>query len=250
MRDLQRNFDAVFTAVGELKVDNTDWLGLETDLKGIKIDKDTYETSEKGIFAGGDAVRKRRLAVRSVADGKEAAVSIDQYLSGRTVTGPGKPFNTQIGKLKESENAIFLKCASDKTRVKPVADASTGLTDTQAEQESFRCLHCDCRKPAVCKLRHYSARYGARAGRFKDDRRLFEQYAQHPDIIYEPGKCIDCGLCIGITKKAMEPFGLTFIGRGFNVRVAVPFERSLADALQKTSQQCADACPTGALAFK
>ena len=70
-------------------------LGLEENSDGIAIDKVTYETNLRGVFAGGDAVRKRRLTVRAAADGKEAAVSIGQYLSGqKVVSEPAKPFNT------------------------------------------------------------------------------------------------------------------------------------------------------------
>jgi predicted molibdopterin-dependent oxidoreductase YjgC len=79
---------------------------------------------------------------------------------------------------------------------------------------------------------------------------LFVQQAQHPQIIYESGKCIDCGLCIQIAAKSGEELGLTFIGRGFDVRVAVPFERSIADGLKESAAKCVAACPTGALAFK
>ena len=73
----------------------------------------------------------------------------------------------------------------------------------------------------------------------------------HPqNVIYEPGKCIACGLCVRFTRDAAEPLGLTFIGRGFNVRVAVPFDGSLEAGLQRTAAECVGACPTGALAFK
>jgi NADH dehydrogenase/NADH:ubiquinone oxidoreductase subunit G len=101
-----------------------------------------------------------------------------------------------------------------------------------------------------CKLKNYADIYQANPNRYKGDRRLFEQYSQHPDVIYEPGKCIDCGLCIQIASKSGEPLGLTFIGRGFNVRVGVPFNRSIAEGLSKVANQCVAACPTGALAFK
>lgn len=87
-------------------------------------------------------------------------------------------------------------------------------------------------------------------GRYKSERRLFEQYTQHPEVIYEPGKCIDCGLCVQITAEAGEKLGLSFVGRGFDVRVTVPFGKSIVEGLKHTAAQCVATCPTGALAFK
>jgi NADH dehydrogenase/NADH:ubiquinone oxidoreductase subunit G len=98
-------------------------------------------------------------------------------------------------------------------------------------------------------LRQYAQDYEAKPTRYKGQRRLFVQKAQHPDVIYEAGKCIDCGLCIQTAAKAGEKLGLTFVGRGFDVRVAVPFDRSIAQALKHSADQCVNACPTGALAF-
>jgi len=246
--DLRKRFDAVFVAPGELKPGDAECLGLETGPNGIAINNETFETNLPGVFAGGDAVRKRRWTVRAVADGKEAAVSIGQYLSGREVTGPTRAFNTHIGKLEEGEIEIFMPGVSEAKRITPSQDS--GFTDEQAVEEATRCLRCDCRKADNCRLRCYAEQYQARQSRYRGERRSFVQELQHPDVIYEPGKCIDCGLCIQIASDAGEKLGLTFIGRGFDVRVAVPFDRSIADALEHTAKKCVEACPTGALAFK
>ena len=249
MEELRKDFDAVFVAIGELEAGREQWLGLKMGENGIKTDGNTYQTSEAGVFAGGDAVRRRRLTVRAVADGKEAAVAIGQYLSGAAVTGPVKLFNSRIGKLKDGEIERFLGGASRQTRVTP-SQENGGFARQEAVMEAARCLHCDCRKPQACKLRQYAQEFSARAARYKDDRRTFEQSMQHPDVVFEPGKCIDCGLCVQITSRQKEKLGLTFVGRGFDVRVAVPFNRSVAEGLRCTAKQCVEACPTGALAFK
>ncbi|MFZ2146646.1 MAG: FAD-dependent oxidoreductase [Sedimentisphaerales bacterium] len=249
MEELRRDFDAVFVAIGQLKAGDVESMGLEASPNGIKVNGTTYQTNLPGVFAGGDSVHQRRLTVRAVADGKEAAVSIGQYLSGCSVTGPVKEFNTRIGKLKDGEIEKFLACADKALRTSP-SGKDGELTDEQAHKEATRCLHCDCRKADNCKLRQYAQTYEAKPTRYKNQRRLFTQQTQHPDIIYEAGKCIDCGLCIQTTAKAGEKLGLTFIGRGFDVRVAVPFGRSIADALKQSADQCVNACPTGALAFR
>jgi len=246
--DLRKQYDAVFIAIGQLKKD-VEMSGLKTSDNGILTDSIVYSTSIDGVFAGGDAVRKRKLAIRAVADGKEAANSISQYLRDEKVTGPARPFNTRMGKLLDGEMEMFLETASGKGRVKPTV-ASLGYSVEQAKAEAERCLHCDCRKADDCKLRLYSKQYSASSTQYKAQRRMFEQQNEHPDIIYESGKCIDCGLCVQIAEQYKESLGLAFIGRGFNVRVATPFSKSIAEGLKITAQKCAKACPTGAIAIK
>jgi ferredoxin len=249
MDEIRRQFDAVFIGTGELKPSDAESLGIAVSPEGIKIDGQTNATSVPSIFAGGDATRKRRLAVRAVADGKEAAESIRQYLLGEQVTGWPKTFNSRMGKLDGAEMQIFLKSASADNRQKPSGSVG-GFTREEACAEALRCLRCDCRKADTCLLRQYACAHEARQSRYRAERRRFVQQTQHPDIIYEPGKCIDCGICIQIASQAGEKLGLAFVGRGFDVRVAVPFNESLAEGLKVAAAQCVQACPTGALAFK
>jgi ferredoxin len=236
--------DAVLIATGAVG-DGPDF-GLETTKTGIQADRDTFATSRAGVFVGGGAVRAQKMAVRSCADGRGAAESIHQFLTGAEVTGPAKLFTTRIGKMTGEELLPLLSGASDEARVEP----SDGLDGEHARSEALRCLHCDCRKPVSCRLRRYAAIYGANPSRFKAERRAFEQDARHPDVLYEAGKCISCGLCVQIAEAEGEELGLTFIGRGFNVRVSVPFSESLEAGLRKAAAACAEACPTGALSLR
>ena len=192
---------------------------------------------EDAVFA-----QEHKLAVRSVGFGKAAALELHRSLQ-ESLPEPDAVFDSKIATLlRETELQELLKNS-------PAAEGQTQADDPAAE--AARCLHCDCRKPASCKLREYSARYGANQREFLADARSHVQViGQGGSVVYEPGKCIKCGLCVKITKRAGEALGLTFIGRGFSTKVAVPFDESLEDGLQQAAQACVETCPTGALAFR
>lgn len=207
----------------------------------------------------------RTLVIRSAADGKEVATAIDQYLGGRPIAGPEKPFNTKMGRLDAEELAAFVTVAGDAPRRMPAersadnthdeaitgaAESQPGYAPEEAIAQADRCLHCDCRALGDCRLRQWSARYGANPRRHGPSERRFSWDHSHPDVVYEPGKCIACGLCIEIARRAGEPLGLTFVGRGFEVRVAAPLEGTMREALQRAAAECVEACPTAALAWR
>ncbi len=233
---LRAEYDAVFLATGS------------NDTKPM-VDRSTYHTDQPGVFAGGDLIRNRRLPIRALADGKEAAVAIQQYLSGQPVTGVVKPFNTRMGRLSPEELDLLKAQVSDAPRVEP-NDIPRGFDADQARQEAERCLHCDCRKPVTCKLRQYSQEYGAQPSRYKGQRRTLSLDDTHTQVLFEVGKCINCGLCIQIAAQHGESLGLTWAGRGFDLRVMVPWQGPLDQALCQAAEACVQACPTGALAWK
>jgi NADH dehydrogenase/NADH:ubiquinone oxidoreductase subunit G len=135
-------------------------------------------------------------------------------------------------------------------RATPAGGPGAGFSVAEATGEAARCLHCDCRAVEDCRLRHYAQRYGAEPGHYRTERRRFEQQLQPGGVVFEPGKCILCGICVKLTEQAREPLGLTFVGRGFEVRVGAPFHRPLEEGLQRVAAECVAACPTGALAWK
>ncbi len=243
-------FDAVLLACGATGREQAAGWGLALSQRGIQAAPRNFATASPGLFAAGGAMRGHTLPIRSVADGKQAAVAIDQFLRGVAVTGPAEPFSTKIGRMHEDELARFSAGASRSARAEPGSGRPAGFTAAEGAEEAGRCLHCDCRAAESCKLRKYAAQYNAHPRRFQAPRRAFQQDAQHAEVIYEPGKCIDCGLCIQIAAAAGEPLGLTYVGRGFDVRVSVPLDRSLAEALTKAAADCVAACPTAALAWK
>ncbi|MFH1417318.1 MAG: 2Fe-2S iron-sulfur cluster-binding protein, partial [Planctomycetota bacterium] len=246
---LRRDYDAVLIAVGKLESDSAEYLGLPASGGRLVVKQSTHETEAPGVFAAGDVVRPRSHAVRAAANGKAAAACIDQYLRGDRVTKPAKLPNLKLGHPDAGEVAIMAAEAGQTPRVVPSA-VSHGLSDEEAQAEARRCLRCDCEHLGTCTLGKYAEEYGANAGRYRGQRRRREERQYHPDIVYEPGKCILCGLCVQIAEQHGEELGLTFVGRGFDVRVAVPFDEPLAKALKRAARQCAEACPSGALALR
>ena len=246
--DLRRQFDAVLLAFGSTGREKAGQLGLKAAGHGLAVEKGTFRTELPGVFAAGNAIRAKGLVVRSVGDGHEVARSIHQHLTGQSLTGPERPFSTRIGRLEQDEVAQLVSIAGQDPRVD--ADQAEGFSPAEATRQAGRCLHCDCRALDTCKLRHYAAVYGADPHRYQGERKVLRVVAQHSQVIYEPGKCIDCGLCIEIAAAAREPLGLAFVGRGFDVRIGVPFNRSMAEALSKVAAECIAACPTAALSMR
>lgn len=228
---------------------------------GISVDERTLATNLPGVFAGGDAVTGPDVAVRAVAAGKLAAISMDQHLRGQKVTGAPEAVNIMMGKLDEDELAIMLREIEQAPRAPmphlPMEQRRTtfeevelGFTPTDAQRESKRCLGCGCGKAIPCRLRALATEYGVDPARFVGERRHFARDTSHPDIIFEPGKCILCGVCVEVARQAGEEVGLSFFGRGFQAGVAVPFDRPMAEALKKSARRAAELCPTGAIMLK
>ncbi len=235
--------------------------GLEVTSWGIAADLKTAATHIPGVFAGGDGVLGADLAVRAVAAGRIAAVSIDQYMTGQTVTGPEEMTNVEMRAVNEDELAAYFREIENSPRLRPSTidpdrrlksfdEVISGLSETEAAAESRRCLTCGCRKADGCLVRRYATDYQADPYRFAGERRRFSRDVTHPEIVYEPGKCILCDACVRIAAEEGEKLGVATIGRGFNVSMAVPFGQPLSEGLKQAARRAAEACPTGALALR
>jgi formate dehydrogenase major subunit len=253
---------AVVAAIGQ-SVDTSlpEREGLSTTAWGIATDPKTLATNLPGVFAGGDAVLGADLAVRAVAAGRIAAVSIDQYLTGRPVTGPEELTSVEMRAVNDDERAAFFreieKSPRPRTstidmsrRLATFDEVDGGLSESDVAKESRRCMTCGCRKEESCLMRHYATEYQADPYRFTGERRRFSQDVTHPDVIYEPGKCIMCDACVRIAAEAGEELGVATIGRGFTVAMGVPFGEPLSEGLKQAARRAAEKCPTGALALR
>ena len=243
----RKEADALLVTAGSEDSGAGSW-GLEMTEKGVAADKKTHASAVDGVFAAGSVVRPAKMAIRTHGQGKEAAFSIHQYLEGKPVTGEPVLFNSRFGKLQEAEVTEFLKESVPGERSEP-EDLQAGFSREQVMAEAARCMHCDCRAVADCKLRELSHEYGASQRHFwSKERKTVAKHIQHDFVIYEPNKCIRCGKCVHITEEHRETYGLSFIGRGFEVVVGVPFGETLRAGLEKVAGEVVEACPTGALA--
>jgi ferredoxin len=243
---LLRESDAVLLTLGEISKAEGEALGLTMAPGGIKIHPDTFQTDHSAVFAAGRALRPLNHLIRAMSDGQTAAECLHHYLLGKKIRRPDKPFSSVMGRVEKHELERMLQTASPTPGV-TACDACAGLTQREAATEAARCLHCDCRSAGDCALQSYARLYHADPNRFRHQRRGFEQFIQPGGVIFEPGKCILCGICVRLTELAKEPLGLTFIGRGFDVRIAAPFNRTIEEGLQKVAEECVRHCPTGAL---
>lgn len=256
LESLAGSFDAVLLAIGETSAQGAESLGLKSSQHGIKAARHSCMTDMPNVFAAGACAWHYRIAVQSLADGRRAAQAIGRHFKGLEHEQTPRIFSVHMGKLQEGEMELFLADASRQGRIEP-AKPLAGLTDSQAVDEARRCLHCDCRRADDCKLRVHAHSCHAGRGHFKLNRRPFQkQTARLTEngceltVIFESGKCISCGVCVAIAERAGQRDGLTFLGRGFDVRVSPPPGRTLAQALQGVARYSVEGCPTGALTFK
>ncbi len=234
--------------------------GLKTTKHGVQVDRHHLSTNLPGVFAAGSIAQSGRYAVHGSASGKHAAHLIHRFLSGETQ--PEKePINVRMHHVTEAEKGILWGQRTKAARAmepktsRPVwkgdfTEVVQGLAPESAIHEAERCLQCDCAKKTTCQLRIQATEFEANPRAFRGARPPLEIDATHEDVIYEAGKCIKCGRCIAVAEDSRESLGLSYIGRGFSVRVGVPLNQTLREGLRKVALECVEVCPTGALARK
>ncbi len=248
--ELCRSFDAVVVAAGAGCCD----FGLETCEKGLQVRYGTFETSQPGVFAGGDALVSLRQAVRAVSDGKSVAESVKSFLLSGKAAAPKDVFDSRTEKVTKESIARQVVNASPEKIAHHPSDSSAGYSYDEAKAESERCLDCDCRKASACTLRELATEHSAKQSKYKSSGPLPdfpEQTGIKTDkgiLVFQPGKCIKCGVCVRISQKSSDT-GLTFVNRGIATRVLAPLEGTLESALVESAEECVEACPTAALSW-
>jgi len=105
----------------------------------------TLQTSIEGVFAGGDVVAVPGDIISAITAGKEAAISIDRYLSGVDLKqGRQVPLERVEWVLKkgvETKPRGIMPVLDLKKR-KDFTEVELGFDEKTAVEEAKRCLHC------------------------------------------------------------------------------------------------------------
>lgn len=134
----------------------------------IKVDSDTLATSLPGLFAGGDVAFGPRNLIEAVANGKRAALSIDDYLRGVKTELVVSLSIDQLPTRSYRRPQDYEKCertappTTSINRRTGISEVETGYSEDQARQQAERCLYC------------------------------------HIQTIYDAEKCVLCNRCVDI----------------------------------------------------
>ena len=182
------DFDAVYIATG---AESTDVFGLATDAGGrITVDSVTLAAGREGVFAGGGLRRAvgERSPIRSISDGRIAAISIDRFMQKVSLTasraGEG-PFPTRLYTSTEGVEPLAAT---------PMSGAREGYSREQATREASRCLQCQCLECVkVCEylnsFRAYPKKY---VRQIYNNLSIVMGHRQANKLI---NSCSLCGLC-------------------------------------------------------
>jgi len=145
----------------------------------IRIDPSSLATSARGIFAGGDVAFGPRNLIEAVANGKRAARSIHELLSGERA---GTGASVAIDVIPTADYRMLAGFEILDRETPPTVDVGrrTGITEVevgfdaaQARLQAARCLIC------------------------------------HVQTIYDPDKCVLCNRCVDVCPEyclALVPF--------------------------------------------
>ncbi len=246
--------DTMILAIGQA-VDASIFDCDKTRKNAIAYDPETFMTSMKGVFAGGDCGNdKISIAIEAIADAKKAAASIDAYLYGEEIKYE-KPFVVERDDITEKTfedrermcRPEIPQLSAEERKGNFSEVIPCGFTEEQAVAEASRCLECGCHDYFECKLIDYANQYDVHPERFAGEKHTIEYEDEHPFIVRDPNKCILCGLCVRVCEEVVGVGALGLVNRGFDTVVMPNMGKSLADSGCISCGQCVSVCPTGAL---
>jgi NADH-quinone oxidoreductase subunit F len=125
-----------------------------TEKRSIAVNSNTFQTSLKGVFAGGDVVGGEGTVIEAISAGQKAAFSIKKYLEGKTIVPRMERQDEEIFDLPlpEEEKEIKQKprippkLLDLKRRISSFDECVVAYSPEQAVEEASRCLRCDVKE--------------------------------------------------------------------------------------------------------
>lgn len=120
-----------------------------TDWGTFIVDPETQMTTQPGVFAGGDVARGSDVVITAIADGKNAAKSIDKFLGGKGILNIGEPIELPTRKPEEGNTAeherFQMRYLDLEQRKGNFNEVPLGFHKLNAIAEAMRCLQCSRR---------------------------------------------------------------------------------------------------------
>ncbi|MFX1441827.1 MAG: FAD-dependent oxidoreductase [Promethearchaeota archaeon] len=151
--EFKMNLDILILALGQIAELSSVRRAFQDKLEinrwgNIQADDITLETNVPGVFAGGDIIGGKGIAIKAIGNGYEAAVSIDRFLKGidlrknRVRKGDSKisPMPKKYAQAAFRQDMDMLPIEE---RIKIFDEVEIALSQDQAIQEASRCLSCN-----------------------------------------------------------------------------------------------------------
>ena len=198
----------------------------------IKIDPVTLSTTSPGLYAGGDVAFGPRILIDAVANGKQAALSIDDYLRGRTGSTvfelSVEKIPTYLYRMPEDYEKLDRQAPPTVSldRRTGISEVESGYNEISAKLQAERCLSC------------------------------------HIQTVYDPQKCVLCNRCVDVCPEnclklvPLDQLDLTPEQMAQATSVGGFAEGTVLSAMIKDDEDCircglcAARCPTDAMTME
>lgn len=143
--------DTILPAIGQvIELSSSQDSGLKTNRGVLEVDEITLATNIPGVFAGGDATLGPATVTEAIGAGKRAVVSINNYLTGKSLTeGIDQSILAALSKdqieikdKKAQKARQEIPALPVKDRLGNFKEVELGLSREAAITEAQRCLAC------------------------------------------------------------------------------------------------------------